>query len=57
MSALYRPGVRFCPLRQAPSADLYAIYRERQIVQAFLDMLRAAPGGAAQGRLKVPAVP
>ncbi|WP_183130066.1 hypothetical protein [Serratia plymuthica] len=57
MSALYRPGVRFCPLRQAPSADLYAIYRERQVVQAFLDMLRAAPGGAAQGRLKVPVVP
>jgi len=52
--------VRFCPLQQAPSADLYAIYHAESatpVVQAFLEMLRAAPDGAAQGRLKVPAVP
>jgi DNA-binding transcriptional LysR family regulator len=37
------PGVRFCPLKNAPSADLYAIYHADSatpLVQAFLQMLR-----------------
>lgn len=37
------PGVRFCPLQAAPSADLYAIYQAESatpVVQAFLQMLR-----------------
>ena len=40
------PGVRFCPLQDAPSADLYAIYHAESatpVVQAFLAMLRT-PG-------------
>lgn len=37
------PGVRFCPLLAAPSADLYAIYHAESatpVVRAFLKMLR-----------------
>nr|WP_240780294.1 LysR family transcriptional regulator [Serratia proteamaculans] len=42
------PGVRFCPLQQAPSADLYAIYHADSatpVVLAFLEMLRSASQG------------
>ncbi|WP_426509638.1 LysR family transcriptional regulator [Serratia proteamaculans] len=42
------PGVRFCPLQQAPSADLYAIYHADSatpVVLAFLKMLRSASQG------------
>ncbi|AHG19585.2 transcriptional regulator [Chania multitudinisentens RB-25] len=38
------PGVRFCPLEAAPSADLYVIYHADSatpIVHTFLKMLRA----------------
>ncbi|CAI0858435.1 LysR family transcriptional regulator [Serratia fonticola] len=40
------PGVRFCPLQAAPSADLYAIYHAESatpVVKAFLKLLRT-PG-------------